>query len=499
MSTAAVPPHAPASMATVTLDDFFLAFPDDVEAFFSSSYGADHWAEIKAALARPPAYTSVRVNTRRTTRDALVASLNAALAAFNARLEAQGRPAITAAPHASLTDVVLVPSAPRVAFPVANAVTRKKIIVDRLCGEAVLRGSDIFARGVMCASTALNVGDDVVIYVDLDHSATRGSDAELHAGRKVLIAQGRTEMGRSEMFRALKGLAIAVTSRLCADAPPLNGVLAGDMYMQNTPSSVVAHVLNPQPGETVLDMCAAPGGKTSHLATLMQNQGTLVACDRSRRKVLEMKSFFDSVQLSCIVPIKLDSTHSVLPKSDDVLSVQDVIAVARAKDPKAKLAPIDGFYAETFDKILLDPPCSALGLRPRLLHACNMAELEQYSNMQRNFLWAAVFLLKPGGTLVYSTCTVNPKENEQMVQHALATYPLELMDQSPVLGERGLLNQGLTPDQAAKVQRFDPASAADTMGFFCAKFTKTKSIRDVATEDCQGGSVDGVATAQDEA
>ncbi|RHZ27858.1 hypothetical protein DYB26_003104 [Aphanomyces astaci] len=419
---------------TVGLDEFFLAFPDDVEAFFTLAYGATHWGAIKSALARPPAYTSVRVNTLVTTQDKLVVALNAALVDFNARLQAQGRPTIAAVPHSSLSDVVIVPSAPRVTAPV-DATTTKKIIVDRLCGEAVLRGSDIFARGVMCASSALNAGDRVLVYVDLDHSATRGSDAELHVGRKVLLGVGTAAMPRSEMFRALKGLAVAVQSRLCADAPPLNGVLSGHMYMQNTPSSVVAHVLSPQPGDTVLDMCAAPGGKTSHLATLMQNRGTLIACDRSRRKVLEMKAFFESVNLSIIVPIK----------------------------------------------ILLDPPCSALGLRPRLVHACNLTELEQYSNMQRNFLWAAVFLLKPGGTLVYSTCTVNPKENEQMVAHALDAYPLELVGQNPVLGEPGLLNQGLSADQAAKVQRFDPASASDTMGFFCAKFVKTKSIRETTS------------------
>ncbi|RHY02320.1 hypothetical protein DYB36_009785 [Aphanomyces astaci] len=260
---------------TVGLDEFFLAFPDDVEAFFTLAYGATHWGAIKSALARPPAYTSVRVNTLVTTQDKLVVALNAALVDFNARLQAQGRPTIAAVPHSSLSDVVIVPSAPRVTAPV-DATTTKKIIVDRLCGEAVLRGSDIFARGVMCASSALNAGDRVLVYVDLDHSATRGSDAELHVGRK-----------------------------LCADAPPLNGVLSGHMYMQNTPSSVVAHVLSPQPGDTVLDMCAAPGGKTSHLATLMQNRGTLIACDRSRRKVLEMKAFFESVNLSIIVPIKV--------------------------------------------------------------------------------------------------------------------------------------------------------------------------------------------------
>ncbi|OQR99521.1 hypothetical protein THRCLA_06487 [Thraustotheca clavata] len=463
----------------VTLDDFELKFPANVDECFNAAYGVEHWSRIKKALARPPGYTSVRVNTLVTDQKALVAKLNEALKPFNSRLEAAGRPAITALPHESLSDVVLVPSASRVNFPIQETLARKKIIVDRLCGEAVLRGSDIFARGVMCASSALNCDDEVAIFVDLDHSATRGSDAELHAGRKILIAQGKAQMSRSEMFRAMKGLAIAVTVRLCDDAPPLNGVLLGELYMQNTPSSVVAHVLNPQPGDTILDMCAAPGGKTSHIATLMQNKGTLVACDRSRRKVLEMKSYFESMGLSIISPIKLDSTHSVLPKQDNVISVQEIIAAAVKAQTNEKLLPIAGFCAETFDKILLDPPCSALGLRPRLLHACDMNELEQYCSMQRNFLWAAVFLLKPGGILVYSTCTVNPNENEKMVAHALKEYPLELVPHTPVLGERGLTNQGLSADQAALVQRFDPSSDIDTMGFFCAKFIKTKSIRDV--------------------
>ncbi|KDO27446.1 hypothetical protein SPRG_07034 [Saprolegnia parasitica CBS 223.65] len=462
----------------VTLDDFALKFPDDVEESFSAAYGQAHWDDIKKALARPPAYTSVRVNTLVTDQAALVLKLNEALKDFNARLASAGRPPIVAVPHASLPDVVMVPSAPRIALDVAEVVSRKKIIVDRLCGEAVLRGSDIFARGVMCASSALSHSEPVAIFVDLDHSATRGSDAELHTGRKVLIAQGTTAMARSEMFRAMKGLAVAVNTRFCSDAPPLNGVLAGELYMQNTPSSVVAHVLNPKAGETVLDMCAAPGGKTSHLATLMQNKGTLVACDRSKRKVLEMKSYFDSIGLSIITPIRLDSTQSVRPKDSDVLSVQEIIAAAAKARTNEKLLQIDGFSPETFDKILLDPPCSALGLRPRLLHACNMSELDQYSNMQRNFLWAAVFLLKPGGTLVYSTCTVNPNENEKMVAHALKEYPLELVPQSPIVGAPGLLDMGLSPEDAAKVQRFDPSDAIDTMGFFCAKFTKTKSIRD---------------------
>ncbi|CAI5740420.1 unnamed protein product [Hyaloperonospora brassicae] len=368
----------------------------------------------------------------------------------------------------------------------------KSVVVDRLCGEAVLRGSDIFARGVMSASSSINAEDKVNVFVDLDHNHTRGSDFATHTGRKLLIARGTTKMARTEMFRAVQGLAVTQLVRVCPDAPPMNGVLPGLIYVQNLPCSVVAHVLDPQAGDVVLDMCAAPGGKTSHVATLMRNEGILVACDRSKRKALALQTLCEELRLDCVVPLKMDSTHAVLSKEKaDMVSTQaqdssftsvaQVIARAKGKgrSSQARLLEVEGFFPETFDRILLDPPCSALGLRPRLLHASNAANLAEYTNMQRCFLWVAAFLLKPGGTLVYSTCTINPNENEQMVHHALETYPFELVPQQEAhLGNRGLQGQGLSDHEASLVQRFDPSDAVlDTMGFFCAKFVKTRSIR----------------------
>jgi methyltransferase NSUN6 len=229
-------------------------------------------------------------------------------------------------------------------------------------------------------------------------------------------------------------------------------------------------------------MCAAPGGKTSHVATLMKNRGILIACDRSKRKALELKKLFtEQLPFDIVTPIRLDSMHSVLPKTDGpILSVREVLELAKAKTPKeSQLLQVDGFYPETFDKILLDPPCSALGLRPRLLHAGDTDDLAIFASMQRNFLWCASYLLKPGGTLVYSTCTINPRENEQMVRYALDNFPLALVQQEIFVGETGLLNQGLNEEEASLVQRFDPSNVElDTMGFFCAKFIKTKSIRE---------------------
>ncbi|KAG7384603.1 putative methyltransferase nsun6 [Phytophthora boehmeriae] len=477
-------------VGATTLEAFSVTFPDQVEQELGAAYGEPHWTNIKRALARPPSYTAVRVNTLQLTRDEALRALQPHIDGFNAQLaalDASRRP-IEAFAHESLPDVLMIPSAASGEDAVEYNAELKSIVVDRLCGEAVLRGSDIFARGVMSASSGINAEDEVNVFVDLDHNHTRGSDFAAHNGRKLLIARGVTKMARTEIFRAVRGLAVTQLVRVCPDAPPMNGVLRGQIYVQNLPCSVVAHALDPQEGDVILDMCAAPGGKTSHVATLMRNRGTLVACDRSKRKALELRMLCEELELSCVVPLKMDSTHSVLPKDKvdmaltdtDFTSVAQVLARAKENTPnQARLLQVEGFFPETFDRILLDPPCSALGLRPRLLHAGDADNLAEYTNMQRNFLWCAAFLLKPGGTLVYSTCTINPKENEQMVHHALQNYPFELVSQGEAhIGDRGLAGQGLNEHEASLVQRFDPSNTElDTMGFFCAKFVKTGSIR----------------------
>jgi len=106
-----------------------------------------------------------------------------------------------------------------------------------------------------------------------------------------------------------------------------------------------------------------------------------------------------------------------------------------------------------------------------------MKELEDDENYQRAFFYSAVMLLRPGGVLVYSTCTINPRENEGMVAWALRAYPcLELLPQSPRVGEEGLGGVGLEEEETRNVQRFDPSSLLDTTGFFCAKFRKLHSM-----------------------
>eukprot|EP00937_MAST-01D_sp_MAST-1D-sp2_P006280 g6280.t1 len=341
--------------AAIDLRDYRVTLSADVEALTRAAFGAEGAAAIKRSMALPPAHTTLRVNTLRTDRPAVLAALGVALRGFNERLVASGRPAVVPFAHPTVPDVVVIPSAP--AAPAALRRLRRaspcrlgqlafvpdsgdaaaagagagmgasvgaeadfeaaaepkpvaEVVVDRLCGEAILRGADVFARGVMAASPGIEAGAAVCVTVDLDAVSLRGSND--HRGRRLFVGRGRAALSRGAMFRAQRGLAVAMEQRVLGDAPPLNGVLPGLIYAQNLPSTIVGHALGALPGETVIDMCCAPGGKTAHVAALMQGRGTLVACDRSRRKAREVAALCEVHALGCVTAIARDATQLVL-------------------------------------------------------------------------------------------------------------------------------------------------------------------------------------------
>ncbi|MCD7461275.1 rRNA (cytosine-C(5))-methyltransferase nop2c [Datura stramonium] len=142
-----------------------------------------------------------------------------------------------------------------------------------------------------------------------------------------------------------------------------------------------------------------------------------------------------------------------------------------------------GFSPNSFDRVLLDAPCSALGLRPRLFAGEDTIDsLRTHAKYQRRMFDQAVQLVRPGGVIVFSTCTINPGENEALVRYALDTYEfLSLASQHPKIGGPGLtgscqlpdgfVEEWLKPGEENLVQRFDPSSDLDTIGFFIAKFS----------------------------
>jgi 16S rRNA C967 or C1407 C5-methylase (RsmB/RsmF family) len=234
--------------------------------------------------------------------------------------------------------------------------------------------------------------------------------------------------------------------------PSLNGVLPDVLFLQNLPSQLTAHVLNPRPGSRVLDMCAAPGGKTTHLAQLMRNEGELLAADKNAKKAAKI--------------IQNCARFGI-----------EIVQVSRGD---SRFLFEEG---EKFDHILLDPPCSGLGQRPSfLLPTAPLRNLPSFPAHQRELFGAAWKRLKPTGTLLYSTCTVNPAENELMVAWILKTIPEEEIELLPIrqgdsllrqLSQPGLLVEGLSGEQCeSSLCRFWPDEEHDSIGFFFCKFLK---------------------------
>ncbi|MCT6815360.1 16S rRNA (cytosine(967)-C(5))-methyltransferase RsmB [Lysinibacillus fusiformis] len=171
----------------------------------------------------------------------------------------------------------------------------------------------------------------------------------------------------------------------------------GHITIQDESSMIPANVLNPSPGMRVLDMCAAPGGKTTHLAEIMKNEGSILATD--------------------LHPHKLD----LIDHNTERLGL-DII----------ETAPIDGrkapefLQAESYDAVLVDAPCSGLGVmrrKPDIKYTKREEDLENLQTIQLALLDAATKVLKIEGKLVYSTCTVDIQENEGTVKAFLATHP----------------------------------------------------------------------------
>ncbi|KAG6774435.1 hypothetical protein POTOM_021788 [Populus tomentosa] len=537
-----------------------LRWNPEVENYFIKAYGADHFSIISKALTRPSSYSCVRVNTLKSTSDAVIEKLLEIIKEKGFDGDCHGKegsgpnenvgspleetlkngPIVKCqipgleyvlfvkgtGPH--MIDYGYVPGAPP-----------KEVIVGRKCAEAVLRGAQVFVPGVMACSAHVEKGDTVAVSAAIEQRNPNGGwafDPYYFERNGFYIGQGTATMSRAGLFRASEGIAVDMDNRVFR-LPSFYDVLEGEIFLQNLPSIVTAHALDPQKGERILDMCAAPGGKTTAIAILMKDEGELVALDRSHNKVQDIQKLAAEMSLTCITTYKLDVLKAIRQRNeaDDINTNQssnslrfheekassstaegfnldktceDNVSnaienggayVSKADIRKAKrrmrngpgrnqcvggrVENSKGFYPDSFDRVLLDAPCSALGLRPRLFAGVETIDsLKKHATYQRRMFDQAVKLVRPGGVIVYSTCTINPGENEALVRYALDTYKfLSLASQNPRIGGPGLVGsfespngrteEWLRPGEEEFVQRFDPSSSLDTIGFFIAKFS----------------------------
>ncbi|XP_017034553.1 tRNA (cytosine(72)-C(5))-methyltransferase NSUN6 [Drosophila kikkawai] len=406
-------------------------------------------------LCLTPRVTTYRVNTRRTCVEECKRTVVDKLAA----IYGQKAPKVYALSR--LTDVLCID-------PLDDENIRpdpglREVIVDTTCGAALLRGAHIYAPGVLAMESNTQVNEMVNVFADLSGKCKRGSTARYDSSQKIFVGQGRTLMQRYQLFnnsdKPATGVAVEMQSNV-SGVPVLGDLSNSDILLQNLPSIVCVHVLAPQPGERVLDMCAAPGNKTSHIAEIMNDVGSVVALDSSASRVRNMRPRLCSYQ--SITTHVFDSTKAA---AADLLPTPSTLS-----DPP--------FPRASFDRILLDAPCSGLGNRPQLSSNIKRPKiLQSYPHVQRRLFAQAVELLRPDGILVYSTCTVTEAECECIVAWALKKFPeLRLVDATPRWGGSGLSLPDLDVSKSRLLQRFGPGTfdgdGFETVGFFIAKFQK---------------------------
>ena len=219
--------------------------------------------------------------------------------------------------------------------------------------------------------------------------------------------------------------------------------LRGYFYLQEAAAQLPAEVLNPLSSDIVLDCCASPGGKTTYLAQLMQNKGSIVALEFKQSRLISLKSNLERINANNVLVYNMDARNA------NHLNLQ-------------------------FDKILLDAPCSGNFVTDKSwFDKRKIEDFVKSSELQKQLLKSAVGVLKNNGLLLYSTCTLEPEENELVIDWALKNLPVKLELINLHIGDVGLTNVfgRQLSEEIVKCRRFWPWKT-NTEGFFIALLKK---------------------------
>ena len=188
--------------------------------------------------------------------------------------------------------------------------------------------------------------------------------------------------------------------------PSFPGFHEGAFYVEDEAAQLIPLLLDPQPGDIVLDACAAPGGKSTHLADLMHNKGTIYAIDRKGARLDLLRNNCDRLRVQIVVPIVGDIRE---PRAW-------VPIIEPTRLSSVKKAGVSG---PSIDRILVDAPCSGLGVlrrHPEAKWRKDEQAFPRHQALQSQILEAVAPCLRPGGVLVYSTCSTEPEENKDVIE-----------------------------------------------------------------------------------
>lgn len=316
----------------------------------------------------PPKRLYLRVNTLLTTREELIEKLK------QQNIDVKPDPYIEEAIYIELKGPNKIP------------VHDKKIIVDQFAAESIMLGANLYRPGI-------------VKYDCFDENEY----VTVLAPNSKPIAVVKTVVSSDKLKNMRKGI-VGKTIVSIYKAPPIRELEEyelGLFYPQSLPAMMVSKILNPQPGELILDMNAAPGGKTSHLVQLSRGRSRIVAFERNVKKALKVYMTLKRLHLlRNVMILPMDSRYIHIDLNTSVKA----------------------------DKILIDPPCTGLGVRPKITINVSNDDLIALSTYQRQFINSASRIVRRNGIIAYSTCTLTWEENEGNILYAVHELGLETAD-----------------------------------------------------------------------
>jgi 16S rRNA C967 or C1407 C5-methylase (RsmB/RsmF family) len=375
-----------------------LQLDPELESDLREIYGQRLDDVLFAMVALPSRYY-FRINTLRAVRDKIIGSMRSN--------------GLDAEPHGQLEDAGFLHPHP---FEVETDGT--VVEADRVAAEAVQLGAHLYAPGVR-GCHGLRPGMKVTV---VDGTGTPVGSGVSHQSETSILTYRQGVAVEIKISRT--GLPSIMETQWYAD---------GQIHLQSLPAILTSHILDPQPGETIVDLNCAPGGKTSHISQLTGNQARIIGFDRNKQKIQKAEELMQRMGCANYQLISHDSRYVHLD------------------------------YNIKADRVLLDPPCTALGVVPKLAIETTARNVENSADYQKQFLTAASGITKKGGTVVYSVCTISKEECEDVVNFAEKNLEMKLEEQTPFLAE-----PGFDPDHLT--QRFNPDT--HETGYFIARFIK---------------------------